>query len=63
MYDRLNTNPDAQPLSYGGLVGAKTTSETPLSLTKNHLSHQAQNSPSHLFNHKTTFMYYSRTSI
>ena len=53
MYDRLITNPDAQPLSYARLVGAKATSEPPLSLTKN----------SHLYNRKTTFMYYSRTSI
>ena len=34
MYDRLITNQDAQPLSYGRLVGAKATSEPPLSLTK-----------------------------
>ena len=33
MYDCLITNPDAQPLSYGRLVGAKATSEPPLSLT------------------------------
>ena len=34
MYDRLITNQDAQPLSYGRLVGAKATFQPPLSLTK-----------------------------
>ena len=53
MYNLLITSPDGQPLSYGRLVGAKATFEPPLSLTKN----------SHLVNHKTTLMYYSRTSI
>ena len=53
MYDLLTTSTDAQPLSYGRLVGAKATFEPPLSLTKN----------SHLYNHKTTFMYYGRTSM
>ena len=53
MYNFLITSPDAQPLSYARLVGAKATSEPPLSLTKN----------SHLYNRKATFMYYSRTSI
>ena len=53
MYNLLITSPDAQPLSYGRLVGANATSEPPLSLTKN----------SHLYNRKTTFTYYSRTSM
>jgi len=53
MYDLLITSADAQPLSYARLVGAKTTFEPPLSLTKN----------SHLYNCKTTFMCYSRTSM
>ena len=53
MYNLLITSPDAQPLSYARLVGAKATSELPLALTKK----------SHLFNRKTTFMYYSRTSM
>ena len=34
VYDLLITSPDAQPLSYGRLVGAQATSEPPLSLTK-----------------------------
>ena len=46
MYDLLITSADAQPLSYARLLGAKATSELPLSLTKN----------SHLYNHNTTFM-------
>ena len=53
MYDLLITSPDAQPLNYARPVGAKATFEPPLSLTKN----------SHLYNRKTTFMYYSRTSM
>ena len=53
MYDLLITSTDAQPLSYGRLVEAKATFEPPLSLTKN----------SHLYNRKTTFMYYGRTSM
>ena len=38
MYDLLITSTDAQPLSYGRLVGAKATFEPPLSLTKNYIS-------------------------
>ena len=53
MYNLLITSPDAQPLNYARPVGAKATFEPALSLTKN----------SHLYNRKTTFMYYSRTSI